>query len=148
MANETDITTLNSLIKTTFDSVKGFQDAAEDTDAGRFASLFGQMANDRDRVARELQDVVRRLGGTPADGGSVAGSAHRAFMNFKELLSSSDEKAVINEVERGEDYIKSKFEEAIADANLSVETRGIVERCYGSIREGHDRVSALKHSMA
>ncbi|AUW57323.1 hypothetical protein C1T17_03660 [Sphingobium sp. SCG-1] len=147
MASESDITVLNSLIKTTLDSVKGFQDAAEDSNAGRFSSLFSQMANDRDRIARELQDAVRRLGGTPADSGSVAGSAHRAFMNFKELLSASDEKAVIKEVERGEDYIKSKFEAAVADGNLAVETRGIVEGCYGSVREGHDRVSALKHSM-
>ena len=30
---------------------------------------------------------------------------------------------------------------------LDADLRGIVERAYGSVREGHDRVSALKHSL-
>jgi uncharacterized protein (TIGR02284 family) len=148
MDTANDVSVLNNLIKTTLDSVKGFRDAAEGAEGSRFTSLFTQMASDRERVVSELQEVVRQRGGTPEDSSSIAGAAHRTFMNLKDMLVARDEKAIINEVERGEDYIKAKYEAAIADANLPVETRAVVERCFASVREGHDRVSALKHSMA
>ncbi|MGK2912439.1 MAG: ferritin-like domain-containing protein [Sphingobium sp.] len=146
MSSQHDITVLNSLIKTTLDSIKGFQEAAQENEAGRFESLFLQLASDRERVVGELQQAVRQLGDTPEDSSSVAGAAHRAFLNLKEMLSANDEKAIIDEVERGEDHIKSKFEAAAADAEATPETRAIVERCYQSVRQGHDTISGLKHS--
>lgn len=147
MSNETQIAVLNNLIKTTLDSVKGFQDAAKEANAGRFAPLFTQMAAEREQVAHDLQEAVRRLGGTAEDSSSMLGAAHRTVLNLKQMLYSFEEKAIIEEVERGEDYIKSKFELALADGNVPVETRGIIERSFASVRKGHDSVSALKHSL-
>ena len=57
------------------------------------------------------------------------------------------DKAIINEVERGEDYLKEKFETALNSDTLSGESRSVVERCYQSVREGHDQMSSLKHGM-
>jgi len=148
MADDTDISTLNSLIKTTIDSVRGFEDAAEDSESGRFATVFEQFAQERRRVVSTLQEEVRRLGGTPEDDSSFLGTAHRTFMNLKQSVMSRDNKAIVNEVERGEDYIKEKYQAALADEALSAETRMVVQQVYGSIREGHDRASALKHSMS
>lgn len=146
MSTQHDISVLNSLIKTTLDSIKGFQEASQESNAGRFEPLFLRLASDRERVVGELQQAVRQLGGTPEDSSSVAGAAHRAFLNLKEMLSANDEKAIIDEVERGEDHIKSKFEAASADAEATPETRAIIERCYVSVRQGHDTISGLKHS--
>jgi len=100
MSNDTDISTLNSLIKTTLDSVKGFEDAAEDSE-GRFTSLFAGFASDRRAVVSRLQEEVRRLGGNPEDDSSLLAAAHRTFMNLKQLVVSRDEKAIVEEVERG-----------------------------------------------
>ena len=61
-------------------------------------------------------------------------------------MTGRDDKAIINEVERGEDYIKEKFEAALA-ADLGPETRMIVERAYQSVRKGHDQIRDLKHGM-
>lgn len=145
MANDRDVSVLNSLIKTTLDSVKGFKDAAEDVNAGTYQNLFSQFASERSRVASDLQAEVRRLGGNPEDDSSFLAAAHRAFMNLKEMISSRDDQAVIEEVERGEDYIKGKFAEALGDTELSPATRSVIQQAYTSVRAGHDRVSALKH---
>jgi uncharacterized protein (TIGR02284 family) len=51
------------------------------------------------------------------------------------------------EVERGEDYIKGKFEAAMKETDLDPSSRSVVERAYQSVKAGHDRASALKHSM-
>ena len=58
-----------------------------------------------------------------------------------------DEKAIVNEVERGEAYIKGKFETALNADTLSGESRAVVEQCYQSVRSGHDQMSQLKHGL-
>lgn len=146
--NNYDVHVLNSLIKTTLDSRKGFLDAAEDAENTHFAAFFADFAERRAQAAATLQAEVRRLGGEPADEGSVAGAAHRTFMNLKEMFVSRDDKAIVEEVERGEDHIKSKFEEAFADDQLSSDARAVVIEAFRSVEAGHDRASELKHSLA
>jgi uncharacterized protein (TIGR02284 family) len=67
---------------------------------------------------------------------------------LKSAVTGRDDKAVINEVERGEDHLKEKFEDALADSDLSPQVKAVVQECYTSVRQGHDQMSALKHSMA
>lgn len=146
-AHEHDIKVLNGLIATTLDSMKGYRDACEDTN-GAHSELFRSMADERSRVASDLQAHVRMHGGEPEDDSSTAGALHRGFMNLKDAVTGTDDKAVINEVERGEDHIKDKYETALKNEDLSPDCRAVVERAYQSVREGHDRVSAIKHATA
>ena len=148
MDNDNDVSTLNGLIKTTLDSVKGYEDAAEDSESGSLASTFGAFASERRQVVARLQEEVRLLGGNPEDNGSVAGAAHRAFMNIKKAVVARDDKAVVEEVERGEDYLKEKYSEALRAGDLSPSTRVVVEEANRSVLAGHDKASALKHSLA
>ncbi len=141
-----DIKVLNGLIATTLDSMKGYRDACEDT-KGTYSELFLSMADERSRVASELQAHVRTHGGEPEDHSSTAGALHRGFMNLKDAVTGTDDKAVIAEVERGEDHIKDKYETALKDDDLSPDCRAVVERAYQSVREGHDKVSAIKHAV-
>jgi uncharacterized protein (TIGR02284 family) len=90
---------------------------------------------------------VRRLGGNPEDDGSFLGKAHQRFEDLKAAVTGRDEKAIINEVERGEDYLKNKFETALDSDHLSGESRAVVERAYQSVRAGHDQISQLKHGL-
>lgn len=148
MDDRTEIATLNSLIKTTLDSVKGFEDAAQHSDSQRFAPFFSEMAQQRRQVVTRLQEEVRRLGGNPEDDSSFLAAAHRTFMDMKHAVTGSDDKAVINEVERGEDVLKEKYDTALREASLSPEVKAVILEAYGSVREGHDRASQWKHSMA
>ncbi|MEO8455527.1 MAG: PA2169 family four-helix-bundle protein, partial [Sphingomicrobium sp.] len=68
-------------------------------------------------------------------------------LDFKAAVTGRDDQAIINEVERGEDYLKEKFETALSSGDLSGESRSVVERCYQSVRSGHDQISRLKHGM-
>ncbi|MFN3618981.1 PA2169 family four-helix-bundle protein [Sphingorhabdus sp.] len=142
-----DIETINSLIKTTIDSVDGYRSAAEDADSGQFQSIFFERANERQRVAEELRQHVRSLGGDPQDDGSVLAGAHRAFMNLRDAVTGRDDQAIIAEVERGEDHIKEKFEAAMQDGNLGTETRSLISQCYDSVKSGHDQMRDLKNGM-
>jgi len=142
-----DISTLNSLIATTIDSVDGYTEAAKESKNSQFAALFSSRATERRQVASQLQQEVTSLGGNPEDDGTVLAGVHRVFINLKTAVTGHDDKAIINEVEAGEDHIKDKFEDALRDTELSVRVRSVIERCYTSVKEGHDEMRDLKHSM-
>ena len=142
-----EISTLNTLIATTIDSVTGYENSAKDIENQRFAQIFRERANERQQVVEQLRSEVRRLGGNPEDDGSFMGKAHQRFEDLKAAITGQDEKSIINEVERGEDYLKEKFETALNSGTLSGESRSVVEQCYQSVRQGHDQMSQLKHGM-
>jgi uncharacterized protein (TIGR02284 family) len=145
--SQAEITTLNTLTATLIDSVTGYEDAAGNVQSTSFQQTFRERASERSRAAEELRAEVRRLGGNPEDDGSFLGKTHQRFVDLKAAVTGRDDKAIINEVERGEDYLKEKFETALQGGTLSSETRQVVERAYQSVRSGHDQVSALKHGM-
>jgi uncharacterized protein (TIGR02284 family) len=145
--HSTEISTLNTLIATTIDSITGYEDAASNSEAGQFQQMFRDRASERQRVVEDLRAEVRRLGGEPEDDGSFMGKTHQRFVDLKAAITGRDETAIINEVERGEDYLKAKFEAAFNDSDLTGESRSIVERAFQSVRAGHDQISQLKHGM-
>ena len=116
-------------------------------DYARYREIFLNRADERDEVVMELQAKVRALGVEPATSGTVLAGAHRAFLDIKDALTNSDDKAIIAEIERGEDYIKHKYEEAMRDADLSPACRTGIEQCYSSIKIGHDQMRDLKHGL-
>ncbi len=144
MADE-QIDTLNSLLQTTIDSVKGYENSAQELSSGRIQEVFRQRANDRQQVVQQLSEEIRRLGGEPADSGSTMGEMHHVWEDLKGAITGHDDKAIINQTATAEDYLKEKYEGALD--NLSGDSRQVVERCYQQVRQGHDQISQLKHGM-
>ena len=147
MADTTDVMTLNTLIATLYDSIDGYEKSAGDIHDARIGSLFTSRAEERRKVVTNLQQAVRDAGGDPEDEGSLAGAAHRMFVNLKEAVTGRDDKAIVNEVERGEDYLKAKVQAALDETSLSAGARAAVQSAWDSVRDGHYEMSRLKHSM-
>jgi uncharacterized protein (TIGR02284 family) len=147
MNNDHDIKVLNSLVETTLDSAEGYAEAAKDAKSAQLVSLFEGRAGERRRAASTLQQCVRSLGGTPEDDGTVLASAHRMFVNLRSSITSADSTAVVDVVERGEDHIKHKFEEAMNDNELSPPAMSAIADVYTSVRSGHDQMRDLKKML-
>lgn len=142
-----DIRTLNGLIATTLDSADGYEAAAKDSADGRFTSRFLARAAERRQVVSDLQAEVARQGGNPEDDGTVLAGAHRVFLDLKAAVTGKDDKAIVNEVERGEDHIKAKFESAMQDNELSAATNAAIGSAWTSVKSGHDEMRDLKQAM-
>ena len=140
-----DIRVLNDLIETTIDSADGYAEAAKETRSNRFSLTFRERANERRQLAMRLQEQVEALGGTPEDDGSVLASAHRMFTNLRRSLTS--ESAVVDEVERGEDHIKHRFEDALEDTDVSPPIHAVIADAYQAVKSGHDQMRDLKHAV-
>ena len=123
LENTDNLAILKTLTSTLNDSVNGYREAAEHAESEQFREIFRNNASERERVAVELAGEVRRLGGTPDEDGTLLGKAHQVFLDLKAAVTGRDDKAIINEVERGEDYLKEKFEAALKADDLSPESR-------------------------
>lgn len=147
MSDNTDIAKLDDLIVTTIDSILGYEHSAEMADRDRYTEFFIAMAAERRQVVEALSARSRELGGTPATYGSTAGTVHRRIEDLRHALGGGD-KAILSEIERGEDYLKEEFERALADKYISSGTNGVIQVCFDSVMRGHDRTNKLKDSLA
>ena len=141
------LTVLKTLTDTLADSVNGYREAAQHVDSAEFKQMFTELGDERSQVLSDLEAQLGRMGGSADRDGTTMGTLHQRWLDLKASITGHDDKAVINEVERGEDYLKEKFETAMGSDALEGDVRGIVERAFTSVREGHDRVSSLKHSL-
>lgn len=142
-----DVAILNTLIATLLDSVDGYEKSADDITNRQLADKFEDRASERRDAIVGLQDAVARAGGEPEDDGTLLASAHRAFLSLREAVTGADDKEIVAEIERGEDYLKQKFETALADDDLSPTAREEVQLAWESVREGHDEMRALRDSL-
>lgn len=145
-ATDNEINVLNDLIEVTLDSVKGYEDAAGQARSETLKSMFTRRAAERRTVVNELQQMVRARGGSPEDDSSILSKAHRMFLNLKNTVAGQDDKTVIEEVERGEDHLKDRWERALDNRDLPADLHAALSRFFQSVKAGHDEVSAMKHA--
>ncbi|MEO8812095.1 MAG: PA2169 family four-helix-bundle protein [Caulobacteraceae bacterium] len=148
MSDNHETHVLNSLIETVIDSSDGYRKAGEAAENSRFKTLFLERVRMRSELARKLQAEVRHLGGTPDEDGTVLAKAHRTFLALKDTVTGRDDKAVITEVERGESFIKGKFDAAVKEGGLSPQTKHVIEAGRIEIRAQHEQVTALKNAIS
>ncbi len=142
--NRKVIATLNDLIETSKDGEKGFALAAKESKEPSLTILFSEGEQSCRAAVAELQDQVRILGGNPEDDGSMKAAIHRGWISLKSAASSRDTKAILEECERGEDYAKARYAEAVKQ-DLPETVRTLVERQYHGVVANHDRVRDLRN---
>lgn len=145
-SNSDVVSTLNELIETCKDGQEGFKQAAEGVERSDLKSLFFEFSQQRAHFAGELQELVQKLGEKPETSGSTAGALHRGWINIKSAVTGKDEKAVLNECERGEDSAKNTYKDAL-ESPLPNYIAEVVRNQYESIQMAHDRVKALRDSF-
>jgi uncharacterized protein (TIGR02284 family) len=84
-----------------------------------------------------------KLGGSTTDAGTLAGAAHRLWTNLRAAITGGDDKAILEECERGEDVAKAEYEKALK-ADLAPEVIALVRRQYAGVVENHDLIKRLR----
>jgi uncharacterized protein (TIGR02284 family) len=137
------IDVLKDLVECCKDGEYGFRECAEQAKREDLKSMFLQRADDCRRGAQELNDQIRQCGGTPEDSGSAMGAMHRGWVSIKSKLTTYDDKAVLEEAERGEDNAKARYMKAM-QKNLPANVRSVVERQFQGVQRNHDQVKMLR----
>jgi uncharacterized protein (TIGR02284 family) len=144
MDNDDVISCLNGLIETCKDGQHGFKEAAEGIERSDLKALFYEFSQQRAEFASVLQELVRGLGGDPEKSGSLAGAAHRGWINIKSAVTGRDEEAILNECERGEDSAKEAYADA-AQMALPDNIADVVRQQAQAVLAAHNRVRELRN---
>lgn len=140
------IDALNDLAECCKDGEYGFRSCAEQAKRADLKSVFLQRADDCRGAAQELYEQIRGLGGKVDEGGSAAGAMHRGWVAVKATLSTYDDKAVLEEAERGEDNAMARYRKALKQP-LPAGVKLIVERQLQGVQRNHDQVKMLRDSI-
>lgn len=139
------IDALQDLVECCKDGEYGFRESAEQAKRPDLKSLFLQRADDCRRGAEELNQKIRGLGGRIEEGGSALGTLHRGWVSVRSALTTYDDKAVLQECERGEDNALARYRRALKQ-QLPADIKQTVERQYQAVQRNHDQIRMLRDS--
>jgi len=139
---------INDLVQLNLDCVKGFNDGADRIDDAGVASLFRELAVERQSQADELRSVAAR-GRVPEDSGSAIGTMHRLWMDFRAAINAGDAYVILIECERGEDRIKEAYQELLDETHGAPDTHlhEVLMRQYEQVLAAHDRIRRLRDAL-
>jgi uncharacterized protein (TIGR02284 family) len=144
MENSRVVEVLNDLIETSKDGEQGFRTSAERVESSSLRQTLEKRAQECATAAAELQALVRQYGGSPEDSGSVAGAVHRGWVKLVGAVTGSDDKAILNECERGEDAALARYRAAARETDLPAEVQAVIQRQQQGVQRNHDQVKALR----
>lgn len=140
------IDVLKDLVETCFDGEYGFRACAEQARREDLKSLLRQRAEDCRRGAQELAEQIHALGGKVSEGGSALGAVERGWVAVRATLSTYDDKAVLEECERGEDNALARYRKALQKP-LPANVKLLVERQLQGVQRNHDQIKMLRNQF-
>lgn len=135
---------LNELLEKNYDAEKGYKLAAEKVKNPELKSFFKQRAQERYDFGHELKAEIRNFGENPDKGSSLAGDAHRSWMNLKASLSNDKDETVLEEAIRGEKAAVKEYEDILGDSEIPASTGNILMKQKNAIVASLNEVKALE----
>ncbi|MEO8653720.1 MAG: PA2169 family four-helix-bundle protein, partial [Ramlibacter sp.] len=137
---------LNDLIETCKDGEYGFKACADQAKRQDLKSMLQQRAEDCRSAAQELAQQVRNLGGDVQDSGSAMGAVERGWVAVRTTLTTYDDRAVLEECERGEDNALARYRKALKKP-LPANIKLIVERQLQGVQRNHDQIKMTRDQV-
>lgn len=142
MLDDATVSMLQNLVQMNLDSRDGFREVASNVSDQPIAELFQDIARERETHAAELSSILSASGQQPANSGSIMAAAHRAWMDLRAVLGGGAH-AMLSEAERGEEYLKSTYEEALRSSSHYSVTE-ILQRHYAAIKQTTDALQFMR----
>jgi uncharacterized protein (TIGR02284 family) len=137
------VTALNELLENARDGELGFLEVAEHTRTPALSALLVRRAENCRKAAAELREQIERLGGEVAEGGSMGGAAHRAWIRIRGLFGGASDEAMLTESERVEDDALERYRKALKQ-NLPPEIHSVVLRQFEGAQRNHDMIKSIR----
>ena len=135
---------LNNLLEKTYDAEKGYKKAAENVEHKPLKNFFNRKAQERYDFGHELKSEIKTFGQEIDKGGSVAGTAHRAWMDVKALFSNDNAESMLEEAIRGEKSCLDEYCDVLNEASLPSTTKDVLNRQKNSIQSDLSTINRLE----
>ena len=145
LTNEDSIPVINHLIEISIDGQDGYLEAAEEIENQELKQYLLRKSDLVKQSVSELQNLVRGLGGEPAESSTIIGNMHRIWIDIKTFITANDTLAVLEELERGEDVALHEFREA-SQKDLPIEVAHVVSRLLAGAQRNHDEIRDMRNT--
>jgi uncharacterized protein (TIGR02284 family) len=135
---------LNALLEKTYDAEKGFKKAAENVENPALKNYFQTKAQQRYDFGHELKSEIKSFGQEVDKGGSLTGTAHRAWMDVKAVFSTEDAESMLEEAIRGEKSSLDEYQDVLNETNLPSTTQNILATQKSKIESGLSTIKTLE----
>ncbi len=134
---------VKELVEKNIDAHKGFEKGSENAEPIGLKTYFKGRATERAEFISELRKEAATYGLNVSTDGSVAGDAHRTWMDMKALFSSDKAESMLEEAIRGEKAALKEYDEVLSE-DLPASTRSIVAKQRSSIAQTLNQVKTLE----
>jgi uncharacterized protein (TIGR02284 family) len=141
MTVEDTISELNRLIETCRNGELGYAEAARLIDDSKLQTTLQDYSKERAGFVKALQAEVKKLGGTPADSGTLGAALHRGWMEVKSAATLGSPGAILSACETGEDSAWTHYKHVV-DSDMTGASRAMVDKQWEKVKEA---ISHLQH---
>ncbi|HJS01512.1 MAG TPA: PA2169 family four-helix-bundle protein [Flavobacterium sp.] len=110
-------TKLNNLLERIHDGEKGFKKASSHTEHLFLKRFFERKSKERQIFSNELNTVISTHD-VDDDSGTVAGAAHRTWMDIKALFSFDNDESMLEEAIKGEKVLLEEYDNLLIENTL------------------------------
>ena len=138
------IATLQELIAVRREAEQGFRTCAEHVRNERLKQVFMVLARECTDATRELQLLVRQLGGDPeGTHPTLCATPCRGWANVREALACNEDGAILDLCEHGESRLLEAYRNALDD-HLPDFVRARLLRQFEGVMSNHDQISDMR----
>ncbi len=138
---------INALIEKNNDAYKGFKNAAENAESSELKSYLLQQASERQSFAKTLSTSLHSFNPDFKinSDGSMTGSIHRSWIDFKSALSIDNDDSILEECIRGDKASMEEYKEFLQKyPSTSDDIKRTIEEQLVNVKNTLDRVKRLE----
>ncbi len=146
--------TLNDLVETCKDGMKGYETAAESVSNPELKAELSTLSQQRAQFVSELESQALRYGFSTQNDNTLeglaldaAGAVHRGWINLKSAITGNSNDAILSECENGDAAALKTYETALSADALPTDIRSIVEKQHSEILEAKNRITSMKRTI-
>ncbi len=138
---------LNQLISRNYDAEKGYKEAVERVSNAALKSYFVDKVEERYKFGHDLKPMIIVDGGEVEKGSSVLGDVHRQIMKIKDMVTGSDDEAIVEECLRGEKFALEDYKDAIASDEVDAANKNVLKNHLKAIEESVMKLEVLSKAL-
>lgn len=120
MSSTQDSELLNEIITLCHDGALFYREAASGVKSLELSSMFREMAEQREQIAADISEKVRRMGEEPAYGGTLVGRMRTMYADVRARLSSDVDYQYVKELEVAEQRTLDALKEGVRQVEYPV----------------------------
>lgn len=141
---------LNDIVALCHDSALFYRDAASGVRSLELASLFREMAEQRELIAADVGEKVRQMGEEPADGGTLVGRMRTLYTDIRARLASDTDYQYVKELEVAEQRTLEALKAGVRQVEYPVLAEELalhlatIQLMQDRVRECSEKLSAIR----